>query len=107
MCNPGGPPRRRLSVRARAGTSPDPELRYAVPMARNDRLFALAALLKGRRVHTADSLAARLGVSVRTLYRDVDALRDMAYCTSPRPPAPSTARSVGRASGWPSSGSAC
>jgi predicted DNA-binding transcriptional regulator YafY len=46
-------------------------------MARNDRLFALAALLRGHRVRTADELAAALGVSVRTLYRDVAALRAM------------------------------
>lgn len=54
-------------------------------MGRTDRLFALAALLKGRRVHTAAGLAGRLGVSVRTLYRDVDALRDMGVPVSGAP----------------------
>jgi predicted DNA-binding transcriptional regulator YafY len=46
-------------------------------MPRNDRLFALAALLRGQRVRTAAELAQALGVSVRTLYRDVEALRRM------------------------------
>lgn len=46
-------------------------------MARNERLFALAALLRGRRILTANYLAARLSVSVRTLYRDIEALRLM------------------------------
>ena len=47
------------------------------PQPRSTRLFALAAALKGRRVHRAEDLAARLGVSVRTVYRDVVALRAM------------------------------
>lgn len=46
-------------------------------MPRNDRLFALAALLRGHRVRTAADLSTALGVSVRTLYRDVEALRRM------------------------------
>lgn len=46
-------------------------------MARNDRLFALTALLRGHRVRTAEDLASALGVSPRTLYRDIAALRAM------------------------------
>ncbi len=46
-------------------------------MARADRLFRLAQLLRGRRTGTtAAALADTLGVSVRTVMRDLDALRD-------------------------------
>lgn len=46
-------------------------------MRRTERLFALAELLRARRTGvTAEALAERLGVSVRTVYRDLDALRD-------------------------------
>lgn len=46
-------------------------------MRRVQRLFALTELLRARRTGvTAESLAERLGVSVRTIYRDLDALRD-------------------------------
>ncbi|MBX7082892.1 MAG: HTH domain-containing protein [Nannocystaceae bacterium] len=46
-------------------------------MRRAQRLFALAELLRARRTGvTALALAERLGVSVRTVYRDLDALRD-------------------------------
>jgi predicted DNA-binding transcriptional regulator YafY len=41
---------------------------------RADRLLALLELLRGRPVCTAASLAATLEVSVRTVYRDIDAL---------------------------------
>jgi predicted DNA-binding transcriptional regulator YafY len=41
---------------------------------RADRLLALLELLRGRQVSTAASLAATLEVSVRTVYRDIDAL---------------------------------
>lgn len=45
-------------------------------MARTERLFALAEYLRGRRTGvTADTLAERFGVTVRTIYRDLDALR--------------------------------
>ena len=40
-------------------------------MRRADRLFQLVQLLRGRRLCTADFLAERLGVSRRTVYRDV------------------------------------
>src|SRR5258705_6001599 len=40
-------------------------------MRRADRLFQLVQLIRGRRLSTADYLAARLEVSVRTVYRDV------------------------------------
>jgi predicted DNA-binding transcriptional regulator YafY len=40
-------------------------------MRRADRLFQLLQLIRGRRLSTADFLAKRLEVSVRTVYRDV------------------------------------
>ncbi|MCB9734778.1 MAG: HTH domain-containing protein [Deltaproteobacteria bacterium] len=49
-------------------------------MKRQTRLFALAELLRGRRTGvTAEQLAERFGVTVRTIYRDLDALRDAAF----------------------------
>jgi predicted DNA-binding transcriptional regulator YafY len=46
---------------------------------RRSRLFALAEYLRGRRTGvTAEELAERFGVTVRTIYRDLDALRDAA-----------------------------
>src|SRR5262245_41221545 len=45
-------------------------------MQRTERLFALAEYLRGRRTGvTAEALADRFGVTVRTIYRDLDALR--------------------------------
>jgi predicted DNA-binding transcriptional regulator YafY len=41
---------------------------------RADRLLALLELLRSRRVSTAANLATALEVSVRTIYRDIDAL---------------------------------
>ncbi len=40
-------------------------------MRRADRLFQIVQLVRGRRLSTAEFLAARLEVSVRTIYRDV------------------------------------
>jgi predicted DNA-binding transcriptional regulator YafY len=49
-------------------------------MQRTERLFALAEYLRGRRTGvTAETLAERFGVTVRTIYRDLDALRDAAF----------------------------
>ncbi len=46
-------------------------------MRRTQRLFAIAEYLRGRRTGvTAEALAERFGVAVRTIYRDLDALRD-------------------------------
>jgi predicted DNA-binding transcriptional regulator YafY len=46
-------------------------------MQRTQRLFALAEYLRGRRTGvTAEALAERFGVTVRTIYRDLDALRE-------------------------------
>ena len=46
-------------------------------MRRTQRLFALTEYLRGRRTGvTAEALAERFGVTVRTIYRDLDALRD-------------------------------
>src|ERR1700744_4408839 len=48
-------------------------------MQRTERLFALTEYLRGRRTGvTAEVLAERFGVTVRTIYRDLDALRDAA-----------------------------
>jgi predicted DNA-binding transcriptional regulator YafY len=45
-------------------------------MRRTERLFALAEYLRGRRTGvTAEALAERFGVTVRTIYRDLDGLR--------------------------------
>lgn len=45
-------------------------------MKRTSRLFALTEVMRGRRTGiTADELARRFGVSVRTIYRDLDALK--------------------------------
>jgi len=45
-------------------------------MRRRERLFAIAEYLRGRRSGvTAEALAARFGVTVRTVYRDLDSLR--------------------------------
>ena len=45
-------------------------------MRRAERLFALAEHLRARRTGvTADALAERFGVTVRTMYRDLDSLR--------------------------------
>jgi predicted DNA-binding transcriptional regulator YafY len=46
-------------------------------MRRTERLFALAEYLRGRRTGvTAEELARRFDVTVRTIYRDLDAMRD-------------------------------
>jgi predicted DNA-binding transcriptional regulator YafY len=46
-------------------------------MRRTERLFALAEYLRGRRTGvTADTLAERYSVTVRTIYRDLDSLRE-------------------------------
>jgi predicted DNA-binding transcriptional regulator YafY len=46
---------------------------------RQARLFAITEYLRGRRTGvTAESLAERFGVTVRTIYRDLDALREAA-----------------------------
>lgn len=48
-------------------------------MRRQTRLFAIAEHLRARRTGvTAEALAERFGVTVRTIYRDLDALRDAA-----------------------------
>jgi predicted DNA-binding transcriptional regulator YafY len=52
-------------------------------MQRTERLFALAEYLRGRRTGvTAEALAERFGVTVRTIYRDLDALRAAALPVS-------------------------
>jgi predicted DNA-binding transcriptional regulator YafY len=47
---------------------------------RTERLFALAEYLRGRRTGvTAETLAERFEITVRTVYRDLDALRAAAF----------------------------
>lgn len=49
-------------------------------MKRTERLFALAEYLRGRRTGvTAEILAERFGVTMRTMYRDLDALRAASF----------------------------
>lgn len=43
-------------------------------MKRADRLYALMQRLKDGKLHTAEAMAQDLGVSVRTIYRDMDTL---------------------------------
>ena len=43
-------------------------------MRRTDRLFELIQLLRDGRLHRGADLAERLGISLRTLYRDMDTL---------------------------------
>ncbi|WP_037371976.1 helix-turn-helix transcriptional regulator [Salipiger mucosus] len=43
-------------------------------MKRGDRLYALMQRLKDGKLHTAEALAQDLGVSVRTIYRDMETL---------------------------------
>jgi predicted DNA-binding transcriptional regulator YafY len=46
-------------------------------MRRTERLFAIAEHLRARRTGvTAEAMAERFGVTVRTMYRDLDALRE-------------------------------
>lgn len=46
-------------------------------MRKKSRLFAIAEYLRGRRTGiTAEALAERFGVTVRTIYRDLDALKE-------------------------------
>jgi len=48
-------------------------------MRRRERLFAITEFLRGRRSGiTAEQLAERVSVTVRTIYRDLDSLRDAA-----------------------------
>ncbi|MER7368426.1 helix-turn-helix transcriptional regulator, partial [Nonomuraea wenchangensis] len=49
------------------------------------RILALLATLQTGRAFTADELVARLGVSPRTLRRDVDRLREYGYPVRTRP----------------------
>ncbi|SFA72414.1 Predicted DNA-binding transcriptional regulator YafY, contains an HTH and WYL domains [Poseidonocella pacifica] len=43
-------------------------------MARTDRLLSLIEILRDGRLHRAEDLGARLGVSIRTIYRDMETL---------------------------------
>lgn len=45
-----------------------------MPMKRTDRLFDLIQILRDGRLHRAEDLAKKLGVSIRTIYRDMDTL---------------------------------
>jgi len=50
---------------------------YVMAMRRTQRLFALTEYLRGRRTGvTAEALAERFSVTIRTMYRDLDALRE-------------------------------
>lgn len=45
-----------------------------MPIKRTDRLFDLIQILRDGRLHRAEDLAQKLGVSIRTIYRDMDTL---------------------------------
>ena len=49
-------------------------------MNRTDRLVAMVMHLQGRRVVRAEDMAAHFEVSVRTIYRDIDALGVAGKC---------------------------
>ncbi len=50
-------------------------MRKSPPVGKADRLFQLVTLLRGRRTATtAQTIAKQMGVSVRTVYRDIQAL---------------------------------
>src|SRR3954469_12877786 len=53
--------------------------------ATSSRTLRLLSLLQARRHWAGEDLAGRLGVSVRTLRRDVDRLRDLGYPVEARP----------------------
>src|SRR5882724_5440111 len=59
-----------VSQARRRGASSRPPT-YDAAMRRADRLFQIVQLIRGRRLTTADYLAARLEVSARTVYRDI------------------------------------
>jgi len=44
-------------------------------MRRTDRLFDLILILRDGRLHRGEDLAQALGVSVRTIYRDMETLQ--------------------------------
>lgn len=54
-------------------------------MSRSDRLFKITQLLRSGTHHRAQDLAAQLGVSDRTLYRDMDTLRSSGFPVSGTP----------------------
>ena len=59
-----------------AWTKCQPHVRFVRAMNKTERLFALAEHLRARRTGvTAEQLAERFGVTIRTIYRDLDALR--------------------------------
>lgn len=49
------------------------------------RLVDLLGLLQGGPSHTGDELASRLGVTLRTLRRDIDRLRDAGFVIEATP----------------------
>ncbi len=59
------------------GNNPKPNLESTRPKsggARPDRLFELIQILRDGRLHKGAEMARRLGVSLRTIYRDMDTL---------------------------------
>ena len=54
-------------------------------MRRADRLFDIVQILRGRRITTAQELANRLEVSVRTVYRDIRDLQSSLFPSKERP----------------------
>jgi predicted DNA-binding transcriptional regulator YafY len=61
---------------------------------RADRLFQIVQILRGRRLTTAGLLAERLGVSERTIYRDI---RDLSLSGVPVEGRPEAATGCWRA----------
>jgi len=47
---------------------------WSNPLRRTDRLFELIQILRDGRLHRGSDMAERLGVSLRTIYRDMDTL---------------------------------
>lgn len=54
-------------------------------MTKTDRHFEILQALRNQRISTAENIAQRVGVSVRTIYRDIDSLNESGFQIIGRP----------------------